>query len=194
MVRCLILLFIIGNVACSHSSLNKDNLSPSVYNLSLASVHGDSVPLTKIKEGTASVFFFISPECPVCQHYSLTINEMIKRYNAKGIAFYGIFPGIYYSHSQIEQYLTEYNMFFIPLTDPSLVFTNNIHASVTPEAFVVAASGTIVYHGCIDNRYVSAGKPRSVITEHYLDDVLQSVINNRPITVENTTAIGCYIE
>jgi len=182
--------------SCSNSNENKNqtSVSSSFYNIALKTIDGESITLSKIKETKASVFFFMSPECPICQSYSLTINEIIQQYKDNRITFYGVLPGTYYKKKQTQSYLTDYKMQFIPLLDPQILLAKNIHATVTPEAFVLDSLGKILYHGCIDNWFYSVGKHRSVITEYYLKDVLEKVINNKPVDVHNTTPIGCFIE
>ncbi len=173
---------------------NHPIVSSSFYDINISTVSSEHVALSKIKKSKASVFFFMSPECPICENYSLTINEIIETFKDKNIDFYCIFPGTYYNRNQILEYLTKFKMEFIPLLDPQLLLTKNINAKVMPETFVIESSGTILYHGSIDNLYYSIGKQRTIVTEHYLKDVLENIVNNKPFDAKNTEAIGCFIE
>ena len=68
-----------------------------------------------------------------------------------------------------------------------------VNATVTPQAVVIDASGTVRYRGRIDNRYVDVGKLRRVVTERDLKDALDAVIAGRPVAPAETTPVGCFI-
>jgi peroxiredoxin len=196
MIRFIILLFLFEITSCKSSSDKGHHatVSSTFYDINLNTLSNESINLSKIKESRGAVLFFMSPECPICQNYSLTINDIIEKYKDKNIGFYGIFPGTYYKSEQVQKYLDDYKMEFIPLLDKKFLLTKNIHATVMPEAFVLDASGNILYHGCIDNWFYSLGHHRSVITEYYVVDALENLINNNGKVVNNTEAIGCFIE
>jgi hypothetical protein len=63
---------------------------------------------------------------------------------------------------------------------------------VTPEA-AVYASGRIVYHGRIDDRYVDLGLERPSPTVHDLGDALAAVLAGRPVKHPVTQPVGCFI-
>ena len=66
-------------------------------------------------------------------------------------------------------------------------------ATVTPEAVVILADGSIPYRGRIDNMYPNLGQRRRVITEKDLRAALDAVGENRSVKVSRTQAVGCYI-
>jgi hypothetical protein len=67
------------------------------------------------------------------------------------------------------------------------------HATVTPEAAVYDGLGTLVYHGRIDNRYVSLGVERPAATEHDLEEVLAALASGKPSPKRAAPAVGCFI-
>ena len=190
----LLLLFYFANCKRANENKNPSAVSSSFYSINLGTIADDSFSFSKVKDSKAAVLLFLSPECPICQSYSLTINELMTTYKDKGIAFYGVFPGIYFSPTQIKAYLNEYNLYFISLLDPQLILAKNLNAKTTPEAFVIDSLGRILYQGSIDNWFYSVGKHRAVITKNYLKDVLEAVVTNKTISVQNTEAVGCFIE
>ena len=63
-------------------------------------------------------------------------------------------------------------------------------AERTPEAFLFAADGTLVYHGTIDDNAEDA----SQVKQHFLRDALEAVATSQPVTVKETKALGCSIK
>lgn len=146
-----------------------------------------------IQKGT-TVLYFLSPECPLCQSYSLTINELWKKYADKGIQMVGIIPGTEYSDLDISTFKHKYKLPIVLWRDEQLALTRKYHATVTPEVIVVNTKGKVYYQGRIDNWAYEVSKKRRVITEHNLNDALNSIVNKQPVTVTKTKAIGCFIE
>jgi len=66
-------------------------------------------------------------------------------------------------------------------------------ARVTPEAAIFSARGELLYHGRIDNRYISFGKARNRPTRQDLEETLQTALAGRPFKEVATPAIGCSL-
>lgn len=161
--------------------------------ITLETLKGESVSLGEIgKKG--SVLFFLSPECPLCENYSLNINQLTQEINFENVILYGVFPGTYYSRSQIKAYKIKYEMEIPFLLDPHYNLTHSLGATVTPEVFVFNKNYELIYQGAIDNWMVSLGKKRTVVTEHYLSEALSALINDHFPDKQKTKPIGCYIE
>jgi hypothetical protein len=63
-------------------------------------------------------------------------------------------------------------------------------ATRTPEAFLLDASGRVVYHGAIDDSSESAAK----VKERWLADAVDALAEGREVAVKETKAIGCAIK
>jgi hypothetical protein len=79
------------------------------------------------------------------------------------------------------------------IIDAGFQLTAAADAKVTPEAFVYTPSG-LVYHGRIDDLYVSIGKSRQQALHHDLRDALDAALAGRHVATPETSAIGCFIE
>lgn len=156
------------------------------------SVNGNQVQLTKGK--TANVYVMISPECPLCQSYSRTLIQLYQSYSKRGITFYGIVPGKNYTAQAIKEFIATYSIPFEIVFDTDKKFTQYLNANITPEVFLINRQDEIVYSGRIDNWAYQLGKKRKLITQHDLRDAMESVINNQPVKIVKTKAIGCFIE
>lgn len=143
----------------------------------------------------ATVLLFLSPECPLCQSYSLTINQLQQQFKEKGVRFVAIVPGQTYDNNTILAFKHKYKMQNLEwFTDKQLLLTKKVEAQITPEVFVFTPNGELVYQGRIDNWAYELSKKRSVITEHDLKNVLTNIVNNKPVSFYKTKAVGCFIE
>ena len=149
-----------------------------------------AIPLWKKEQ--VSVWFFFSPECPMCQNYAPTLKVLAETFAGK-VQFIGIMPGIAYTREEIESYRKTYQIGFSLVVDSAFKVSNKIKATVTPEVFVINKNGQLAYSGAIDNWLYDLGKKRRVPTEYFLKDALAAVIAGKPVAIAKTTAKGCRI-
>ncbi|QNN40803.1 redoxin domain-containing protein [Pedobacter roseus] len=141
-----------------------------------------------LKKNTA--FIFISPECPLCKNYMLTLNELVKKYPQVNIV--GVVPGKSYTLADIRQFAQDYKAVFDIYLDKNKTLTKVLKAKVTPEAIVIDEKGNLRYRGLIDNWQAKLGVKRKVITDHYLDDALDQIKTTSYKYME-TAPLGCLI-
>lgn len=173
---------------------NKSAVSQSYSFIKLQTLEGRDTMLSSLIKNKASVFIFLAPDCPLSQSYTLTLNEFSKTYLKNKISFYGIFPGTFYSIEKIKYFQQKYLIEFPLLLDTNYALTRLFNANITPEVFVVDSICHVLYCGRIDNWAYEVSKKRANITEHNLQDALDSIISNKPVAVKKTPAVGCFIE
>ncbi len=142
----------------------------------------------------ASVFIFVSPECPLCQNYSKVLNELYEKYSLENIQFYGVASGLTYKIDEVESYRTNYEISFSIIMDKEYQLAHLFGASKTPQVVVLDKKMEIIYIGAIDNWAFALGKKRQVVTQHYLSDVLEAIVSNQQIKIAQTETVGCIIE
>ncbi len=162
--------------------------------IALLDLKGNTVKLNQLSKYKATALFFLSPECPLCQSYTLTINNLQKKYNDKSINFIGIVPTKNYSVNDINEYKRSYKSTLTILRDIDNKLVDKIGATITPEVFLVNDKGVVLYSGRIDNWAIELGRKRTVITQFDLINAIDLVLKNQPIKVKKTKAIGCFIE
>lgn len=141
----------------------------------------------------AQVFIFLSPECPLCQNYTLVLNNLFTKYNKFGIAFTGIVSSNSFKIMEAKTFATRYQILFpIYLNNNSIA--KYFKASITPEVVVTDSLGKKIYQGRIDNWAYDIGKKRKQATIFDLDETLNSIINNEKRSFLQTKAIGCFLE
>jgi hypothetical protein len=142
--------------------------------------------------GQVVVLIFIRTDCPISNRYAPTIQRVSASYNGK-VAFWLIYPDKAESSAAIEKHLHEYGYKLPALHDPQHALVRLGQAQVTPEVAVFDPSGRLVYHGRIDNWYVSFGRARPSPTTHELDDAIQAALQDAKPRVATADAVGCYI-
>jgi thiol-disulfide isomerase/thioredoxin len=142
----------------------------------------------------AGVFVFLAPDCPLSQSYTLTLNNLAKEFAPKGVGFYGVFSGDAISKIAMDEFVATYHVSFPVMLDPEAKIADFFGATKTPEAFLTDSTGHTLYKGAIDNWAPELGQHRTVVTQHYLNDALESVETGKPVVVKETKAVGCFIE
>lgn len=179
--------------------LSFGNISAQVFEKNYSSIHLHTLDrkifsCAEIIKNRASVFVFLLPDCPACESYSLTLNQLSEKYRSSGIIFYGVFAGNYNTSEEMKTYQSNYHIRFMLLTDPEKELVKSLGAKITPEVFVVSETGHTLYRGRIDDWMYAVGKKKPAITSHELGNALNAIENNRQIKVSETRAIGCIIE
>ncbi len=170
-------------------------VQPITSSASLKTLDGNIVKIDLRSKGKATVIYFLSPECPLCQSYTLNIKTLAQKYQSKGFQFIAIVPGKEFSPLQVKQFVETYQLNMLPFYfDPKLDLVHSLKASITPEVFVINKSGQTIYSGRIDNWAYELGRKRTIVTEHDLENVLKDIASNKKVVYRKTKAIGCYIE
>jgi thioredoxin-related protein len=176
-----------------------------------AGVYNDSVPTFKdignyqvqdaglqknirirLQDQTLSLFVFLSPECPLCQNYTKTLNQLVKQFNEK-VKVIGVVPGTAYSLTDITDFAKKYHTVFSISIDQQQLLTRYLQATVTPQVVLIDSVGNLVYKGAIDDWIVGLGKKKEKITMHYAADAIKQYLQLMPVTVKSTKAYGCKI-
>ncbi|MFY8021188.1 MAG: redoxin domain-containing protein [Bacteroidia bacterium] len=168
-------------------------ISLPLVRVELKNLDGQKTRIQQFDQYKASVLWFISPDCPLCQNYTLTIKKIQEKYG-KQIRIIGIVSGKQTSIQDIKKFKKEYQIDISVLLDEEMKLCKLLGASITPEVFVFNKKQELVYSGRIDNWAYALGRKRTVITQHELDDVLGKLCHNQEVSYFKTKAVGCFIE
>ncbi len=138
------------------------------------------------------VYVFLSPECPLCQNYTRTLNQLEQNYAGK-LTIYGIVPGKTWKAVDLSNFESKYHLTFPLQIDRDLQLTHRLHATTTPEVVLMTADNIIVYQGAIDNWYKTLGKAQNHPTQNYLQDAIDYTLRHETPPVQKTTPVGCLI-
>ena len=142
--------------------------------------------------GKMNILVFLSPECPMCINYTLTLSKMQKEYGQE-LQITGIIPGTAYSDQEILAFADSYSLSFPILTDKKKELSTKLQAEVTPEAYLFDRVGTLVYSGAIDNWLSLLGKKKAKPDKHYLSDAINQTLHGQLVTTPYAKAQGCAI-
>lgn len=160
--------------------------------LRLLDLSGHEVDPFASAQARAVVFLFIRTDCPISNRYAPEVRRLHQKFAARGVAFRLVYPDRDESVEMIRQHVKAYGYRLEVLRDPRHALVRLAGVRVTPEA-AVFVGGRMVYRGRIDDRFVAFGKARPQPTAHDLEMALEAILDRRPVAVERTTAIGCFI-
>jgi peroxiredoxin len=168
----------------------------SAAHFRLPDLTGREVELFRPEENKATVFLFVATDCPVSNRYAPEARRLFEEFAPRHVAFWLVYADRKESTEAIRRHIQEFNYAVGVVRDPEHRLVKMTGARVTPEAVVFVSSDSgpqMVYRGRIDNRYVDFGKTRPAPTTHDLEEVLREVLAGKPLTLQTTRAIGCFI-
>ena len=138
------------------------------------------------------VVIFLSPECPLCQNYSLPLNELSKKYAGK-VQFSGVVPGKAYSAADVNAFIRKYRIGFPVSIDSAKTVSTSLKATVTPEVFLLGPDKKVLYYGSIDNWIKDLGMQSARPTIFYLRDAIDQSLAQLPVRIPYNKPVGCLI-
>ncbi len=144
-------------------------------------------------QSKATLFIFVSVDCPVSNSYMPEYGRLQTEFSAKGVAMRLVYPDSDDSPERIRKHLKEYGCNLEALRDPRHELVKASLVRVTPEVAVFLPKRGLMYHGRIDDRYVELGKARPAALTHDLKDTLNEILQGKLRRPRSTRAVGCYI-
>lgn len=157
----------------------------------IKTIENSSYDLAQL-QGTAHIYIFYAPECPLSQKYTLPIARLQQQY-AEKIRFLGVFPGAPDSIAY-ESFKKKYDITYPLLNDPNFTLVSALKATITPEVFLLDQWGKIIYHGAIDDWVIRLGKTKQQASVNYLEKAIEALLHHTTIETPYIKPIGCYIE
>ena len=167
---------------------------PALDQLELETLQGKKELVLK-KKADRTIYFFLSPDCPLSQNYSVQIKQIAEiLLPTENLLL--IIPSEFYSKKEIEAFLMKYQMSQINcLLDPEKKLINRFEVSVSPEVVLYDnQNNRKVFQGKIDNWIEELGVKRREASEHYLKSALLAHRERQDLEFQYIRPIGCYIE
>ena len=163
----------------------------------LKSVSGEFVGMSTYSEAKGMIVVFTCNHCPFAKLYPERMNELHRKYSAKGIPLLAISSTdtvLFEEDGFAEmQKISQQQGFVFPyLFDAEQTVVQDFGAQKTPHAFVLARSEEgwkIVYSGSIDDN----GADPSAVKHKYVEDAVRAVLKHKKVKVAHTSSIGCFI-
>ncbi len=177
--------FLTGSLSAQTRSIDIGQLNKAIRSLSVVKAP------SSLLQHKLVVYLFLSPECPLSAYYIPLLNQLHKK--DKNVIIAGVVPGMSYSKSDVKNFIAKDSIIFPLFMDAQKKLTTLLGATITPEAVIVANNEHIVYRGAIDDKVGKLGEKRLQSVHGYLINALTELLNNQPVTIAETKAVGCYI-
>jgi peroxiredoxin len=188
-------ILIIGLAAIAGSGRSESDVpSPPtigtmIDDFKLPDADGAEHSLKSLSGKHGAVIIFVATRCPVSNAYNDRMEKLAQDYQAKGVNVIGINSNVTEPASEVKSHAAAKNLTFTILKDDGNKIADRLGANHTPEAYVIDASGKLVYHGRIDNAQNAAN-----ITSNDLRDALDEMLAGKPISKTGGAAFGCSIK
>ncbi len=164
----------------------------------LKNIDGKMVSLSDFKSAKGFIVVFTCNHCPYAKAYEDRIIALDKKYAPKGYPVIAINPNNPEvqpkdSYEAMQQRAKEKGFTFPYLFDEGQKIFPQYGATKTPHVYVLnKEKGKLIvsYIGAIDNNYANA----SEVTEKYVETAIDDLLAGKPVTQNQTVAIGCSIK
>jgi peroxiredoxin len=160
-----------------------------VPDFKLPDADGKQHTLASLKGSKGTVLIFVATKCPVSNAYNARMQKLADDYRARGFNVVGINSNSAEPAAEVKSHAAEKGLTFTILKDEGNVVADRLDAQVTPEAYLLDASGKLVYRGRIDN-----SRNGDAITSTELRDAVEATLAGRPVEKTEVKAFGCSIK
>lgn len=203
---------IIGLSLLSFTVFNKNNEEPkqkvssskgyevgdTAADFKLKNIDGKMVSLSDFKTVKGFIVVFTCNHCPYAKKYEDRIVALDKKYKDAGYPVIAINPNDPNvqpedGFQQMIKRAKEKGFTFPYLVDEGQKVYPQYGATKTPHVFILQKEGKkniVKYIGAIDNNY---DDPNDV-SERYVEDAMDALLNGKPVVNAKTVAIGCTIK
>ena len=167
-----------------------------LQNLHVTDAEGREVSQLALVGTKVVVLVFGATDCPISNRYIPEVARLDLELSAKGVAFWWVFPNPGDAPAVVRKHGVDYSIDTPTLIDSRQDLVRMAHVSVTPEAAVFAVeNGKLreVYHGRIDDRYISLGQERPQAGHHDLELAITAALAAKPVPQPAGPPVGCSI-
>lgn len=188
--------FVLGLIVTTMAQNPGYKTGDKATDFKLKSVDGSLVSLPNNAKG--AIVIFSCNTCPYVVAYEDRMIDLHKKYAPKGYPVIAInanddkvSPGD--SFEKMKERAKSKKFPFAYVHDQTQEVIKTYGGSRTPTVYLLHKEGNdfvVKYIGAIDNNY----QDPSGVTEKYVEEALDDVMNGRKVAVESTKAIGCTIK
>jgi peroxiredoxin len=161
------------------------SIGGAVPDFEATSLDGRPVALrAALAEHKAVVVLFLSTVCPYANYFAEHLRALDERYGPKGVLFVGVNSNSWETKDEVAEHARKRGLAFAMIKDEDHKVADSLGARVTPEAFLIDASGRLRYRGWVKSRQESPDLQRA------LDDLIEG----RSVRRAETKAFGCAVE
>ena len=170
-------------------------MGDSIIDFNLPATDGKTYSPSDFEDKKILVIIFMCNHCPYVHAVIDRLIAIQSDYSDKGVQLIAInandsenYPED--SFESMKDFVAERGVNFVYLHDEDQSTAKAYSAQCTPDIYMFDSSRKLVYHGRIDDNW----QEESAVTKNELRDVLDAVLENRPITEKQLPTIGCSIK
>lgn len=181
-------------------SINAQGYKPGdiATDFSLKNVDERMVSLADYKDAKGFIVVFTCNECPYAKAYESRLIALDQKYKSKGYPVIAINPNdpevsTSDSFKAMQKKHAEKKFTYPYLVDAGQQIFPQYGATKTPHVFILQKEKkqlVVKYIGAIDNNYKDAND----VTEKYVEDAVDALLNKQPVKKDVTVAVGCGIK
>ncbi len=160
----------------------------------------DSRDVTSLAEPTTKYIaaIFVASDCPISNRYLPLLVRLAHQFAPRGVRMWLIYPNPGDTLAAVRAHQSQYPAAAsLPqLVAPDPRFLTHARAYVTPEAVILGADAMrqpVLWHGRIDDRYLTFGTQRPAATRHDLADALEAMLTGHQPAPPTARPVGCAI-
>ena len=162
----------------------------------LPDCEGNIISLSDFKDAPALLIIFMCNHCPYVIHVVDNLVELIKEYQAKGLAVVAISSNdvILYPDDSPElmaRFAREHDFSFPYLYDESQEVAKAYRAACTPDFFAFDSEHALAYRGQMDSSRPGSDIP---VTGADLKAALDAILKGENPSAEQKPSLGCNIK
>jgi hypothetical protein len=142
---------------------------------------------------------FVATDCPISNRYLPLLGRLSHQFAPRGVRLWLVYPNPGDTLLSVRAHQSQYpDAATLPqLIAPDPRFLAHAHVHVTPEAAVFHSDAVmteaVLWHGRIDDRYLTFGTQRPVATHHDLADAIDAALAGRQPAPPSAPPVGCAI-
>lgn len=159
-------------------------------------IDGKIISLKDFADAPTLLIMFICNHCPYVQHLREHLAQLVKEYQAEGVAVVGI------NSNDVERYPDDapdkmaevakrYGFTFPYLLDESQEVAKAYRAACTPDFFLFDKERKLIYRGQYDDSRPNNNIP---VTGKDLRTALDAALADRPVPQDQVPSLGCGIK
>lgn len=159
-------------------------------------LNGKPVQQLALPDTRVVVLFFAASDCPISNRYIPEISRLRNEFAAQHVVFWWVFPNPEDTSEIVKRHQQQFSIGGKTILDTKQTLVRLAHVNVTPESAVFSVvDGHLreVYHGRVDDRYISLGQERPRPTRDDLEQAIADALAGKPVDPSVTRPVGCSI-
>ncbi len=165
-----------------------DSPTDKIVSIAFTDTSGKSYSKESLSKNKATVFFFVSTECPISNIYTPRMIAISQDYASRGVACFLVDSNDEDTPARFKNYTAERKYPFASVKDSGTKLADLLHAQTTPEAVIIDTSGEFRYLGRIDDN-----QDKTKVARQDVREALDAVLAGKPVSRTRTLPFGCAI-